>query len=274
MAEVKAAVIGYPVEHSLSPLIHNFWIDSYGLSGSYGAIAIEPENLEQGIKALVAGGYAGFNVTLPHKIAVVPLCASLDEAARAIGAVNTVKIDPEGALQGYNTDAYGFWQALVAACPDRDFTARPALVLGAGGAARAVCYALGAQGVKNILVANRTREKAETLAESFDGWAVPWAEREIAAREAGLIVNATSLGMKGKQALKFSLNYAHAGATVCDIVYAPRQTQLLKAAQARGFATVGGLGMLLHQARPAFEKWFGVLPEVNAALYEKIKEKP
>ena len=272
MSFVKACVIGHPVGHSLSPVIHNYWIKKYGLEGQYDAREIPPEQFESGFNHLVEQGYTGFNVTLPYKQAVAALCDDLDDTAKRIGAVNTMRID-NGGLHGSNTDWFGFTESIREEAPDFDFRAAPALVLGAGGAARAVVYGLMREGAPDIYIANRTPEHAKALGRDFGARPVAWEDRQEAAESAGLLVNTTALGMKGQPPLIFDVESLPAPALVCDIVYNPRETELLRAARARGNVTVGGLGMLLHQARPAFRQWFGVMPEVTDELRELLEEK-
>lgn len=268
---IKAGVIGYPIKHSKSPLIHNHWISQYGLNGSYEAIEIAPENLKTDVQRLVDEGYAGFNVTIPHKQEILKLCASVDETAKAIGAVNTVVIK-NGELHGTNTDAFGFIENVHRSAFGVDFVHRPAIVLGAGGAARAIVYGLIQSGARQIIISNRTTDKAKDVAEiNIDIVRVaPWEMRGEMLRDAGLLVNTTSLGMSGKEALEIDLAHLPGDAVVSDIVYAPLMTDLLKDAKARGNQIVTGIGMLLHQARPAFEKWFGVLPDVSEELEKKV----
>lgn len=272
---INTAVIGHPIEHSLSPLIHNHWIAEYGLRGEYAAVDIMPDDIKQGIQNLIDQGYAGFNVTIPHKEAVLNLCQYVDEAAQKIGAVNTVKISENGSLSGFNTDHYGFIQNIKAHDSQFDFAAGGAMVLGAGGAARAVIYGLCKQGVPEIRLANRTMEKAEQLALDFPEApidVVAWDDREYAAEGVNMLVNTTALGMSGMDGLDYSLDHLASDALVTDIVYNPLYTDLLQAAKMRGNACVTGIGMLLHQARPAFEKWYGVLPQVSDDLTEKVLE--
>ncbi len=269
---IRAGLIGYPVEHSLSPLIHNEWIHYYGLRGRYTIHEILPEKLKSAVLHLVEQNYAGFNVTLPYKQDIIALCDTLDETARTIGAVNTVVVKEDGRLHGKNTDAFGFVQNIKETNPDFDLTAGPALVLGAGGAARAVIYALQKEGVPAIRIANRTRGKAEELAQDFTLDIVNWEEREEAAKNANLLVNTTSLGMAGQPNLDLNLQYLPKTSTVYDIVYAPHETDLLRKATTRGNNIVTGIGMLLHQARPAFEAWFGLKPEITEELQKKIRE--
>ncbi|MEZ5918384.1 MAG: shikimate dehydrogenase [Alphaproteobacteria bacterium] len=267
-AFIKAAVIGHPVAHSKSPLIHNHWIKQYRLAGHYDAIDIPPDQLANGIKRLIEDGYTGFNFTIPHKERACDLCDELDEAARLIGAVNTMQIK-EGHRIGMNTDAFGFITNIKTVRPGFIFTGCTALVLGAGGAARAVIQGLLEEGAAKILLTNRTREKAEILAtvpqiEIFD-----WEDRHDRLDEADLLINTTSLGMSGQPALDLRLALLPKKALVTDIVYAPLHTDLLKKAETQGNQTVTGIGMLLHQARPAFQAWFGVMPDVTPAL-EKL----
>lgn len=268
---IHAGVIGYPVKHSKSPLIHNHWITQYGLSGEYKAIEIAPDKLTEGVRRLVDEGYAGFNVTIPHKQEILNLCETVDATASAIGAVNTVTIR-EGRLHGANTDAFGFIENVHRSSFGADFTHYPAVVLGAGGAARAVVHALIEAGAQQIIVTNRTADKAKDIAEmNRDVVRVAaWEERSNALHDCGLLVNTTSLGMTGKEALEIDLGLLPKEAVVSDIVYAPLMTDLLKTAEQRGNQIVTGIGMLLHQARPAFEKWFGVLPDVTEELEKKV----
>lgn len=268
---VKTAVIGHPVGHSLSPLIHNHWIATYGLTGTYEAIDIPPDDLAAGVKKLIAEGYAGFNVTIPHKQAIMALCEDIDPTARAIGAVNTVAIKA-GKLTGYNTDAYGFIENIRQQKPGFDFTAGPALILGAGGAARAVAYGLKQASVPEIFITNRTAEKSQKLAKELGLSALEWEKRNDALSNKNLLVNTTALGMNGQPPLKIDLSALPTTALVCDIVYKPLMTDLLTAATTRGHPVVKGLGMLLHQARPAFEYWFKTLPDVTPDLEQKLQE--
>ena len=269
---IKAAVIGHPIGHAKSPLIHQYWIKKYGLDGSYEAIDIPCENLKARVEGLVAEGYAGFNVTVPHKQAIFELCDEVDDLAKVVGAVNTVVIK-DGKLSGSNTDVFGFVHNIKTNVPDFDFSAGQAVVLGAGGAARAVVQGLIDEDVPEILLLNRTAEKAQQLLESCSNPAAvnigEWEERSMLLGDANLLVNTTSLGMTGAAALEIDLSHLPQGALVNDVVYAPLYTDLLTAARAWGNPVVSGIGMLLHQARPGFEKWFGVSPEIDIAL-EKL----
>ena len=272
MAALHVCLIGHPVAHSLSPMIHAHWFKQYGVRGAYDLHDIRTENLAEGVGALVEGGYAGFNVTVPHKQALLPLCAALDEEARVIGAVNTVVVQPGGALRGLNTDAFGLIENLRVERPGFDFKESPALVLGAGGAARAVIHALKKAGVGEITIANRTGDKAGRLAEEFGVETVLWEDREKALARSGLLVNTTSLGMRGKEALILDLALLPRKTVVYDIVYRPLVTNLLAAAKARGNPVVTGIGMLLHQARLAFAAWTGIMPDITPELARKIGE--
>ncbi len=268
---IKTAVIGHPISHSKSPLIHNYWLDLYGLSGSYKAIDIASDNLKQGVADLVNQGYSGFNVTVPHKADIMALCDEIDDLAEAIGAVNTVSIK-EGRLYGTNTDAYGFAQNIKETVKLNNwgwsFNQGKALVLGAGGAAKAVTYALIQEGVQEIIITNRTREKAEELAKLDNSKisVADWNNRSELVYGTNLVVNTTSLGMVGKPPLEIDLSLASKATLVTDIVYAPLYTDLLEQAKAKDLRVVTGIGMLLHQARPAFKLWNGVMPEVTAEL--------
>jgi shikimate dehydrogenase len=268
----RACAIGWPVEHSRSPLIHRYWLKHYGIDGAYEKEAVRLEDLASFLGSLDARGYVGANVTLPHKEAALRVAAVADEAARAIGAANTLWLDQAGRLCAGNTDAYGFITNLEAEAPDWNKGRRPVMVLGAGGAARAIVHGLLGEGASRILIANRTRGRAEDLAEAFGPaiGVIDWAHRDRALAGSGLLVNATSLGMTGKEPLTIDLAALPADAVVADIVYSPLETKLLAAARARGNRTVDGLGMLLHQAVPGFERWFGVRPDVTPELRAQV----
>lgn len=265
----KACVIGWPVAHSLSPRLHNYWLSLYRINGSYDAREIRPEALNQALSQLEAEGYSGCNLTLPHKELVMGLLDEADATARQIGAANTLIFKNKKRI-GLNTDAYGFAQSL------REQTgaikASKAVVLGAGGAARAVCAALKQEGVQQIIICNRSSEKAQALAAHFGAGflATPWEQRETALSGCDLLVNATSLGMQQKEPLALDLAGLPLSAVVCDIVYRPLNTPLLLAARKRGNRVADGLGMLIWQAVPAFEAWFGVRPEVNPTVREYL----
>lgn len=265
---VRACVIGWPVEHSRSPLIHRYWLRKYGIAGAYEKEAVRPEDLAQFLGSLAAKGYAGANVTLPHKEEALRLASVADEAARAIGAANTLLLDQAGRLCASNTDAYGFMTNLETEAPSWNKRRRPVMVLGAGGAARAILHSLLKEGVSRVLLANRTRPRAEALAKAFGPSVevIDWEDRNKSLAGCGLLVNATSLGMTGKEGLGIDLAALPKDAVVADIVYSPLETKLLAAARGRGNRTVDGLGMLLYQAVPGFERWFGMRPEVTPEL--------
>jgi shikimate dehydrogenase len=263
-----AGVMGWPVAHSLSPRLHGHWLHRYGIDGAYVPLAVPPERLEQALQALPALGFAGVNLTIPHKEAAVSLVDQLSPAAERIGAVNTVVVEPDGTLSGDNTDGFGFIAALSESDVAWRAGAGPAVVLGAGGAARAVAVALLDSGAPEVRLLNRTPERAHALARKLGGaiHAVPWAERSAALDGAALLVNTTSLGMRGQPPLVLPLDALPRTALVSDVVYTPPVTALLVAARARGNRVVDGLGMLLHQARPGFRAWFGVDPVVDDDL--------
>ncbi len=268
-----AGVMGWPVAHSRSPAIHNHWIHHYGLNGSYVLLPVQPERLGDAVRGLRALGFAGCNITIPHKVAAMALMDRVDPLAARIGAINTVVVEADGTLSGYNTDAFGYIQSLLDAQPDWRADAGPVTVLGAGGAARAILVALAERGAKDIRLCNRSLDKAEALAAEFGPpiRAVPWEQRAEALDGCALLVNTTSLGMKGQDALELSLDKLPTHALVSDIIYVPLETPLLAAARQRGNPTVNGLGMLLNQARPAFERWFGVMPELTPELRRAIE---
>jgi shikimate dehydrogenase len=269
---IKAFVIGHPIAHSRSPLIHGTWLAEYGIDGSYEPIEVTPDALPDFFTRLRTGEFAGGNVTIPHKEKVFALCDSVDPLARSIGAVNTLLVR-EGAIHGTNTDYLGFLGNLDQNFPLWDRNLNEAIVLGAGGAARAVLVALASRGLGKIHILNRTLDKAEALAGEIEG---PFEAHRLAdfqrlAPKAGLLVNTTSIGMHGSGFDGLVLDALPAAALVTDIVYTPLQTPLLAEAKALGLATVDGLGMLLHQAVPGFEAWFGVRPEVTPDLRAAIE---
>ncbi len=268
-----AGVMGWPVAHSRSPAIHTHWIRQHGLNGSYVLLPVQPDHLGDAVRGLRALGFAGCNITIPHKVAAMALMDRIDPLAARIGAINTIVVEPDGTLSGYNNDAYGFIQSLLDAQPDWRADAGPVTVLGAGGAARAILVALAERGAKEIRLCNRSLDKAQALAAEFGApvRALPWEQREEALDGCALLVNSTSLGMKGQAPLELSLDRLPKHALVCDIVYVPLETPLLAAARARGNHIADGLGMLLNQARPAFASWFGVTPEVTPELRRLIE---
>jgi shikimate dehydrogenase len=261
-----ACVIGWPVEHSRSPLIHGYWIRQHGLDAEYRREAVPPEKFEPFVTRLAEHGYVGANVTIPNKEAALALSKG-DERARTVGAANTLWLDG-GTLRSTNTDVEGFIDNLDAAAPGWERGLETAVVLGAGGTARAVVYGLNERSVPHIHVVNRTLERAIALREAFGTHVHPlrWEELNGLLAGAGLVVNTTSLGMTGSPPLPINLKSLPASAVVADVVYAPLETPLLAAARERGLRTVDGLGMLLHQAVRGFELWFGVRPQVTPEL--------
>jgi shikimate dehydrogenase len=264
----RACVIGWPVEHSRSPLIHRYWLSLYGIDGAYEKEAVPPEEARDFMRSLQAHGYVGANVTLPHKLIALDAADVADDAARAIGAANTLWLDAEGKLNASNTDAYGFMANLAEQAPEWNAGDRPVMVLGAGGAARAVLYGLLQAGVMKVLLANRSRARAEEVARALSPCieVVDWDVRDFALAGCGLLVNTTSLGMMGQPRLGMDLGALPLDAAVADIVYSPLETPLLRDARERGNVAIDGLGMLLHQAVPGFERWFGVRPQVTPEL--------
>ena len=266
----RAGVIGHPIAHSKSPLIHSYWLEKYKIEGEYKAYDIAPDLLRDEVMKLRDAGLSGFNVTLPHKQAVAEICTTLNDEAQKIGAVNTVVFYPNGVIEGRNTDAYGFITNAKETHPEYEYKNKIAFVLGAGGAARAILYALKREGMSEIRISNRTIENAEALAEEFGAVVYDWDDKKAALKDASFVVNTTSLGMSGKPDLKIDLSNLSLDALVYDIVYAPLMTDLLVQAQGKGCKIVTGIGMLLHQARPAFNAFFGVLPDVTDELRDRV----
>jgi shikimate dehydrogenase len=263
----RACVAGWPISHSRSPLIHNHWLSVYDIDGAYGIEAVRPEDFPGFLASLGERGYVGANLTVPHKEAALRLADEADAVAAAIGAANTVWLD-DGRLLATNTDCTGFTSHLEDTAPEWKSHDGPVAVLGAGGAARAIVYGLEESGVAEIWLFNRTRSRAERLAEDFGSniRVFDWRERSARIGDCMLLVNTTALGMTGAPELEIDLGMLPATAVIMDIVYVPLATALLRQARARGLKTVDGLGMLLHQAVPAFEKWFGVRPRVTDEL--------
>ena len=266
-----AGIMGWPVAHSRSPALHNFWIEEHGIDGAYVPLPVRPEQLAEALRALPMLGFRGCNLTLPHKQMALSIVDRVEPLAHRIGAMNTVIVMPDGTLEGRNTDVFGFRENLRERAPDWTPTAGPAVVLGAGGAARAVVAALIEARVEEIRIANRTPARAEQLADDLAAPATrmtvhAWDERDAALRDAGILVNTTSLGMAGEPVLKLDLSQLPPTAVVVDIVYVPLETALLVNARQRGHRVIDGLGMLLHQGRPGFEAWFGSPVQVTREL--------
>lgn len=267
-----AGVLGWPVSHSRSPLLHGHWIEEYGIDGAYVPLPVRPNAFPNAVRALADLGFAGANVTIPHKEAALRIADEVTDLARTVGAANTLVFQDDGRILADNTDVFGFYENLRQQQPDWRPDSGPALVLGAGGAARAVVAALKQAGCPTLRIANRTRERAQHLVDAL------WPKSEVhdwdriaeAASGTTLIVNTTSLGMQGHEPLIFPLDTMDPGGVVADIVYTPQRTPLLCNAARLGVRTAEGLGMLLHQARPGFQAWFGVLPAVTEALIRKV----
>ena len=263
-----AGLIGQPVFASRSPGIHRYWLDRHAIAGDYVLMPVQAAALEPALRGLAALGFAGCNVTMPHKEQAARLVDRLDPTARRMGAVNLIVVEPDGSLSGYNKDGYGFVESLREVAPDWQASAGPAVVVGAGGGARSVVVSLLERDVPEVRLLNRTRARAEALRADLGGpvTVLDWSERHHALAGAALVVNTSNQGMSGQPPLDLRLHALPRGALVCDIVYNPRSTPLLEQARARGNAAVNGLGMLLHQARPAFAAWWGVLPDVTPEL--------
>lgn len=265
--------MGWPVAHSRSPVIHNHWIAEHGLRGAYVLLPVQPERIETALRALPVLGFAGCNLTIPHKVAALGVVDQIDVLAQRIGAINTIVVEADGSLTGHNTDGFGYIQSLLDVQPNWRANVGPAFVLGAGGAARAVIVGLMDSGATEIRLTNRSWAKAQDIAQEFAGpvRAIPWDDRHYALGGVSLLVNTTNQGMHGEAALDLRLDQLPAFAMVSDIIYVPLETPLLAAARLRGHVTVNGLGMLLNQARPAFAAWFGEQPVITPALLAKVQ---
>jgi shikimate dehydrogenase len=262
-----AGVLGWPVSHSRSPRLHGHWLDTLGIDGAYLPLPVHPDRFATAVPALADLGFRGANVTIPHKQAAFAVCDVVDATARRAGAVNTL-VFRDGRIEGSNTDGFGFLESVRNAAPGWQPADGPAVLLGAGGAARAVAAALLDSGCPRVTLVNRSRARAEALARDLGG---PIGTADAAPlADAAVLVNTTALGMQGQPPLVLDLTPLPAGAVVVDIVYVPLETPLLVQARARGLRAVDGLGMLLHQARPGFEAWFGVAPSVDAALRDVV----
>jgi shikimate dehydrogenase len=268
-----AGIIGMPVAHSRSPVIHNYWLNAHGIRGAYVPLAVEPERLKDALPGLVALGFRGCNVTMPHKQTAMALLHRVNDTAKRIGAVNTIVVEQDGTLSGFNNDGNGFVQSLRDARSDWRGDAGPILLLGAGGASRAVVVALLENGAREIRIANRTAEKAQALARDFGSavGTVAWDDRGAALGDVALLVNCTDRGMVGKGALEIDLSRLRPETLTADLIYTPLETPFLAEARARGCVTVNGLGLLLNQARLAFKAWFGVMPDVTPELIKAIE---
>lgn len=267
----KACVIGWPIEHSRSPLIHGYWLKRYGIDGTYTKVPVRPEDLQSFLQGLRTHGYEGCNVTVPHKEAAFAIASRKDASATAVGAANTLWVEGE-TLVGANTDTYGFMTYLSSRFPDWAKPDRPVSILGAGGAARAIVYGFLEAGVRDIRIFNRSQDRAQALAGHFGSRVTvcDWDSRSSGSNRSSVVVNTTSVGMKGAGSLALACEELPKDCVVADIVYVPLETGLLKEAKACGLRTLDGLGMLLHQAVPGFEKWFGLRPEVTRELYDLI----
>jgi shikimate dehydrogenase len=268
-----AGLVGWPVAHSRSPVIHNHWLARYGIPGRYVLFPVPAEKLADALRGLSSLRLRGCNITTPHKQAVMPLVDDVDPLAKRIGAVNTIVVQEDGSLRGFNNDGNGFVQSIRDARPDWRPDAGPIAIIGAGGAARAVVASLADQGAREIRVVNRTYERACEMQALFGSpvSAVRWDARADALDGVALMANATNQGMGGKSALDLALDRLSADAIVADLIYTPPETPLLAAARKRGNPTVNGLGMLLNQARPAFKGWFGVTPQITPELIRAIE---
>ncbi len=268
-----AGVMGWPVMHSRSPMLHGYWLKRHNLAGTYVPLAIRPEGLVAALRALHPLGFAGCNLTIPHKERAMAIVDEVDTLAKSIGAISCVVVRADGSLSGTNNDCYGFIQNVRQEQPGWRPDVGPIVVIGAGGGSRAVCYGLAQEGAREIRLVNRTLARAKGIAEEFGGpiKALPWEQRHDALEGAAMVVNATSCGMVGQGALDLELDKLPKTALAADIIYIPLETPFLAAARKRGNPTVNGLGMLLNQGRPAWKAWFGIEPEVTAELRAMVE---
>ena len=268
-----AGVMGWPVAQSRSPMLHDYWFRQHGLNGSYVPLAVKPENIGGALRGLAPLGFAGCNLTIPHKQEAMRIVDEVDVTARKIGAISCVVVRPDGSLAGSNNDYYGFIHNILDFVPDWRADAGPVTVVGAGGGSRAVVYGLLERGARDIRLVNRTHARAQKLAQDLGGpiTVLSWEERHAALAGAAMLVNATSQGMVGERPLDLKLDKLSTSALVADIIYIPRETPLVAMARERGNRTVTGLGMLLHQGRPAWKAWFGIEPQVTAELRALIE---
>jgi len=268
-----AGVMGWPIMHSRSPVLHNYWFKHYGIAGTYVPLAIKPEGLAAALRALAPLGFSGTNLTIPHKEDALKIVDEVDATAKRMGAISCVVVRPDASLIGYNNDGFGFIHSILQQVPDWRADAGPVVVIGAGGGARAVVYSLAERGAREIRVFNRTLTRTQALEKEFGGpiKAVPWEQRHAALADAAMLVNTTSQGMVGNPPLELSLAKLPVSALVTDIVYIPLETPLLAEARKRGNRTVDGLGMLLHQARPAWKAWFDIDTEVTPELRKLVE---
>jgi len=259
--------------HSRSPMMHNYWFKKHGLAGSYVPLAIRPERLAAALHGLHPLGFAGVNVTIPHKLEAMKIVHEVDALAKSIGAISCVIVRSDGSLAGTNNDCYGFIHAVKQEQPGWRADAGPIVVIGAGGGSRAVCYGLAQESAREIRVVNRTLARAKGIAQEFGGpiRALPWEQRHEALEGAAMVVNTTSCGMVGQPALDIKLDKLPKSALATDIIYIPLETPFLAAARGRGNRTVNGMGMLLNQGRPAWKAWFGIEPEVTAELRAMVE---
>ena len=267
-----AGVMGMPIFQSRSPVIHNYWIREHGIRGAYGHFPVQPDRVEQAIRGLSALGLAGCNITLPHKVAAMSLMDELTPMAKRIGAINCIVVQADGRLVGHNNDGFGYIQSIKDVQPHWRADAGAVVLLGAGGAARAVLISLIEEGAKEIRLINRTREKSQALAQGLESVVkvLDWQDRHAALAGAAMLINTTNQGMYGQPALDLRLDDLPRQALVSDLIYIPLQTPLLAQASERGNPTVNGLGMLLNQAIPAFEAWFGVRPQITPELHRLV----
>ncbi len=269
-----AGVMGWPVMHSRSPMLHNYWFSQHELVGTYVPLAIPPKGLAAALHALHPLGFAGCNLTIPHKQQAMKIVDEVDTLAKSIGAISCVVVGPDGSLSGTNNDCYGFIHNIRQEQAGWRADSGPIVVIGAGGGARAVCYGLAQEGAREIRLVNRTFERAKSIADEFGRptEALPWKQRHDALEGAAMVVNTTSCGMVGQPALDIRFDKLPKSALAVDIIYIPLETPFLAAARKRGNRTVNGLGMLLHQARPAWKAWFGFEPEVTPELREMVEK--
>lgn len=265
-------VIGFPLSHTKSPIIHNYWLKKYNIKGYYIPIEIKPDNLKQGIQSLINLGFKGINITIPHKVNVLSLADTITDRAAIIGAANTLFFNSDGKIRADNTDSFGFIKSIYDKYPDINFKDEKALVFGAGGASRAIIHSLLNEGVSEVFLINRTKEKAISVSEQLGARVkvLDWNVNSKLFKNVSFVINTTSLGMKGNPSFHHNIEDVKKNSLLIDLIYDPQETNFLKKGKELGHRTLNGIGMLINQAKPGFEGWFGIKPNIDENLKKMI----